>query len=89
MTGIGETAALVRDALDLDAGTVDVRGTVVRIKGHGLSIKWRPKSKNGFRTPDLPSWAVTMLRTRAAADPDPGAATRSSARRRWAASGIR
>jgi integrase len=61
---IGEAAAVTWDALDLDAATVEVRGTVVRIKGVGLTIKWRPKSKSGYRTLELPSWAVEMLRRR-------------------------
>jgi integrase len=69
---IGETAALTWDAIDLDAGTVEIRGTVVRIKGHGLVIKPRPKTKAGFRKLRLPSWAVVMLRRRAAvAEPNP------------------
>jgi integrase len=61
---IGEAAAVTWDALDLDAGTVEVRGTVVRVKGAGLVIKWRPKSKSGYRTLELPGWAVEMLRRR-------------------------
>jgi integrase len=63
---IGEAAAVTWDALDLDAGTVEVRGIVVRVKGVGLSIKWRPKSKSGYRTLELPDWAVEMLRRRRA-----------------------
>ena len=51
------------DALDLDAGTVAVRGTVVRVKGVGLTIK-APKSASGVRTLELPGWAVEMLRRR-------------------------
>ncbi|MER5672567.1 site-specific integrase [Pseudonocardia alni] len=67
---IGEATAVTWDALDLDAGTVEVRGTVIRIKGQGLSIKWKPKSKSGYRTLELSSWALTMLRERRAAVPD-------------------
>lgn len=65
---IGEAAAVTWDALDLDldGGTVEVRGTVVRVKGVGLSIKWRPKSKSGYRTLELPGWSVEMLRRRRA-----------------------
>lgn len=62
---IGEATAVTWDALDLDAGTVEVRGTVIRVKGQGLSIKWKPKSKSGYRTLELPVWAVAMLRARA------------------------
>ncbi|MEU4375174.1 site-specific integrase [Pseudonocardia alni] len=61
---IGEAAATTWAALDLAAGTVEVRGTVVRVKGEGLRIKARPKSKSGYRTLELPGWAVQMLRRR-------------------------
>ncbi|WP_344024845.1 site-specific integrase [Pseudonocardia kongjuensis] len=63
---IGEAAAVTWPALDLDAGTVEVRGTVVRVKGEGLQIKPRPKSKSGYRTLELPAWAIAMLRRRRA-----------------------
>ncbi|HEY6797995.1 MAG TPA: site-specific integrase, partial [Kineosporiaceae bacterium] len=63
---IGETSAITWPALDLDAGMVEVRGTVIRIKGEGLVIKPKPKSKSGWRTIELPGWAVTMLRKRLA-----------------------
>ncbi|GAA1325843.1 hypothetical protein GCM10009610_59320 [Pseudonocardia xinjiangensis] len=59
---IGEASAVTWDALDLDAGTVEVRGTVVRVKGVGLVLKWRTKSRSGFRTLELPRWAVEALR---------------------------
>ena len=68
---IGETAAIVWDALDLNVGTVEVRGTVVRLRGKGLIIKPRPKSKNGWRTLVLPSWAVDMLKGRWDSDAEP------------------
>ncbi len=61
---IGENSAITWDAVDLDAGTVEIRGTVIRVKGEGLRIKWRPKSKAGYRKLRLPSWAVEMLRRR-------------------------
>lgn len=61
---IGETAAITWPALDLDAGTVEVRGTVIRITGKGLVIKPKPKSKNGWRKIELPGWAVDMLKRR-------------------------
>lgn len=67
---IGEASAVTWDALDLDAATVEVRGTVVRVKGVGLVLKWRPKSKSGFRELELPSWAVTALRARRERVPD-------------------
>jgi integrase len=61
---IGEASAVTWDALGLDAATVEVRGTVVRVKGAGVTIKWRPKSKSGYRTLELPGLAVEMLRRR-------------------------
>ncbi|MBP2474039.1 integrase [Crossiella equi] len=61
---IGEAAAVTWDALDLDEGTVEVRGTVVRVKGVGLMIQPKPKSKAGFRKLELPGWAVAMLKRR-------------------------
>jgi integrase len=41
---IGETSAITWPALDLDVGTVEVRGTVIRIRGKGLIIKGRRSS---------------------------------------------
>lgn len=61
---IGETCAITWDALDLHAGTVEIRGTVIRVKGQGLWIKPKPKSRAGYRTLRLPMWAVDMLRCR-------------------------
>src|SRR5918998_4092532 len=61
---IGENSAITWDALDLETGSVEIRGTVVRIKGQGLRIKCKPKSKAGYRKLRLPSWAVEMLRRR-------------------------
>ncbi|ABD12744.1 site-specific recombinase XerC [Frankia casuarinae] len=61
---IGEVCGIVWDAVDLDAGTVEIRSTVVRITGQGLINKPRPKSKAGHRLLLLPAWAVAMLRTR-------------------------
>jgi integrase len=63
---IGETAAITWPSLDLEAGTVEVRGTVIRITGKGLIIKLKPKSKAGWRIIELPSWAVAMLKRRQA-----------------------
>jgi len=63
---VGEAIAVVADAVDLGAGTVEVRGTVVREKGKGLYIQPEPKTEAGYRTLVLPSWAVTMLRRRMA-----------------------
>jgi integrase len=68
---IGETAAVTRPAVDLDAGTVEVRGTVIRVRGVGLVIRWKPKSarrrggqESGWRAVELPTWCVRMLQAR-------------------------
>jgi integrase len=63
---IEETSAITWPALDLDAGTLEVQGTVIRLKGKGLVIKPKPKSEAGWRIIELPSWAVTMLKERRA-----------------------
>ena len=42
---IGECLAIVWDAVDLDARTVEVRGTVIRIKGKGLVIRPAPRPR--------------------------------------------
>src|ERR687884_393958 len=63
---MGENSANTWDALDLDARTVKIRVTVGRIKGQGLRIKLKPKSRAGYRKLRLPSWAVEMLRRRRA-----------------------
>lgn len=61
---IGETTAITWPAVDLDVGTLDVRGTVVRVAGVGLILKQRPKSRSGSRRVELPGWAVIMLKRR-------------------------
>ena len=63
---VGEALSVTWDAVDLSAGTVEVRGTVIRVKGRGLVIKPAPKTRAGFRTLVLPSWAVEMLKLRPA-----------------------
>ncbi|MET8762295.1 site-specific integrase [Lentzea sp. NPDC004782] len=68
---IGETAGIVWGAVDLDAGTVELRAIVIRVVGVGLVLKPKPKSKSGYRTLELPSWAVEMLRRRRPADAKP------------------
>lgn len=49
--------------MDLEAATVEVGHTVIRVKGKGL-IRKRTKTAAGERTLALPSWAVAMLRER-------------------------
>jgi integrase len=60
---IGECAALTWENLDLNAGTLTVNSTVVRLKGRGITVK-PTNSQTGTRTLALPSWCVEMLRRR-------------------------
>ncbi len=62
---LGEMCAVRWQDVDLDAGTVEVVGTVLRIKGQGLILKTSAKSKAGERILELPTWAVEMLHERA------------------------
>jgi integrase len=61
---IGETLAIRSAALDLNEGTVEVQATLVRVKGRGVVLRMKPKSKAGWRIIELPGWAVSMLRRR-------------------------
>lgn len=61
---IGEACAITWSDVDLAAGTVAVRGTVLRVKGQGLVVS-RPKSLAGERVLELPSWCVRLLERRA------------------------
>ena len=63
---IGEASAVTWDAVDLDAGTAQVRGTVVRLTGRGLVRMPTTKNTAGMRMLALPSWCVQMLMDRAA-----------------------
>jgi integrase len=60
---IGEACAVSWPDVDLDAGTVAITGTVLRLKGRGLVIS-RPKSAAGERVLQLPVWCLEMLRRR-------------------------
>ncbi|CAL9618299.1 Tyrosine recombinase XerC [Actinosynnema sp. ALI-1.44] len=62
---IGEALAVYWDDVDLDARTVDVDYTVIRVKGTGL-IRKSTKTEAGERTLSLPFWAVEMLKQRKA-----------------------
>ena len=62
---IGEASAVTWAAVDLNAGTVEVRGTVVRLRGRGPVLMPTTKSTAGMRTLALPSWCMEMLRARA------------------------
>jgi len=69
---VGEASAVVWDAVDLDAGTVQVRGTVLRVKGVGLRVRPQPKSVAGWRALKLPDWAAELLRARREKAPTDG-----------------
>lgn len=60
---IGEALAVLWSNVDLDAGTVTVRGTVLRLAGQGLIIS-RPKTAAGERVLELPRWCIEMLKAR-------------------------
>ncbi|MEU6155224.1 site-specific integrase [Actinosynnema sp. NPDC047251] len=65
---IGEALAVYWDDVDLEAGTVAVDFTVIRVKAAGL-VRKSTKTEAGERTLPLPSWAVKVLaRRRAATD---------------------
>jgi len=63
---IGEALAVHWSQADLDAGTVNITHTIVRIKREGL-LRKHTKSAAGNRTLGLPNWLVATLRTRSAA----------------------
>lgn len=58
---VGEAAALSWDCVDLQRGTIEVRATVLRLKGAGLTIKHGAKSQAGNRVLEMPSWCVALL----------------------------
>ena len=64
---IGDALALTADAFDPTLGTIEIRGTVIRLTGHGLAIKPEPKTLDGFRKLLLPTWAADQFRRRFAA----------------------
>lgn len=61
---VGEVLAVTSEALDLEAGTVEIRATVVRKKGVGLILQPKPKSESGWRRLHLPDWLVLLLKVR-------------------------
>ena len=58
---IGEALAVSWDEVDLDAATVSVEYTLIRIKGIGL-VRKSTKTSAGERLLPLPAFAVQMLR---------------------------
>lgn len=61
---IGEACAARDDTLDLDLKQWDIDATVIRVKGDGLRIQPRPKSKAGSRILPLPTQCVDIARRR-------------------------
>jgi integrase len=57
---IGEALATVWSEVDLEAGTVQITSTLVRVKGQGL-LRKRTKSRAGERALPLPVSAVAVL----------------------------
>ncbi|MFC5137224.1 tyrosine-type recombinase/integrase [Actinomycetospora rhizophila] len=60
---IGEALAVSWEEIDLDAGTVAIDWTVIRIKAVGL-VRKRTKTQSGERTLHLPGFARSILRRR-------------------------
>jgi integrase len=60
---LGETLGVTWADLDLSAGTVAVRRTIIRAKGKGLIAK-RVKSRASERGLLLPTWCIELLRAR-------------------------
>ncbi len=58
---IGEACGLTWGAVNLVEGWVEIRSTVVRVKGEGLINQPRPKTKAGYRRLQLPSWMLVVL----------------------------
>ena len=63
---LGEACAVLWRCVDLQAGTLEVEATVVRIKGKGL-LRKATKTTAGRRILRLPKWSVEMLRERSRA----------------------
>ncbi|TCO15751.1 phage integrase family protein [Kribbella steppae] len=63
---IGEALAVLWPQVDLEAGTVEITSTIVRVKGQGL-LRRRTKSRAGQRRLHLPNWVLAALRSRHAA----------------------
>lgn len=61
---IGEVLALDWSDVDLEAGTVSITATVVRVPGEGLRRQPTPKSEKSRRGLKLPQYAVDMLTRR-------------------------
>lgn len=75
---IGEASAVTWAAVDLDAERVEIRGTVVRLKGHGLVLKPTTETTAGMRMLALPSWCIQMLHARRHDEAHPASTNPSS-----------
>lgn len=69
---IGEAAAVREAVLDLEAGTVHINATVVRVHGRGLQIQPRTKTAASERVLYLPPHLVHLVKQRRAAGHLPG-----------------
>lgn len=58
---IGEAAAVRRAVLDLEAGTVHINATVIRVPGAGLQIQPRTKTPSSQRILSLPEPVLATL----------------------------
>lgn len=65
---IGEALAVYWSDVDLEAATVRIDHTVLRVKGKGLR-RYPTKTAAGERTLPLPSWMVAVLREHRLTDP--------------------
>ncbi len=61
---ISEACAVRWEHIDLEAGTCQIAGNVVRIKGQGLIVQEDDSSKLTNRALDIPSWCFEMLERR-------------------------
>jgi len=57
---IGEAVGARWDDVDLDAGTLSVQRTIVRVVGVGLVAR-KPKTRSGVRVLGLPGWLLVLL----------------------------
>lgn len=63
---IGEILGVRAEAVDLEAGVLEVCATAVRLKGKGTVLQLRAKSEAGWRVIALPAHLVEMCRRRLA-----------------------
>jgi integrase len=71
---IGEVCAITWERINLELGTIQTGGIVVRVRGQGLRIKTEESTKAKPRVLRLPSWAVQLLHARSSHSPTGAAA---------------